>query len=77
MIKKGEKVKQVAGSQAGTAIGEVYEVVAGDGDSWLNLDGTLDDGVCSDGEFFLKDDDGDIRYQVYPEDALTKWEKVA
>lgn len=78
MISKGDKVKQVGGSQTGTVLGGIYEVVAGHGDKWLNMDGSLDkcDCVCSDDEFFLVDEDGDIRYQRYPKDSLTEWEKV-
>ncbi|MCX3078419.1 hypothetical protein N2K17_01510 [Klebsiella michiganensis] len=78
MISKGDKVKQVGGWQPGTGLGRIYDVVAGRGDKWLNMDGTLDacGFVCSDNEFFIIDEYGYIRYQRYPKDSLTEWQKV-
>lgn len=75
-LKKGDKVRMIGGGQTGTEIGGIYEVSAVHGDSWLKYDGTDDDGICGDNEFFLIDEDGDHRYQNYPIDALTEWEKV-
>ena len=75
-VKKGDKVRLIGGGQSGCKMGGVYEVSAAHGDSWLNYDGTDDDGNCDYDEFFLIDEDGDHRYQNYPSDALTEWEKI-
>lgn len=76
-LKKGDKVRLIGGGQSCCKIGGIYEVSAAHGDSWLKFDGTDDYGrFCHDNEFFLIDDDGNHRYQNYPVDALTKWEKV-
>lgn len=76
-LKKGDKVRMIGGKQSGTKIGGIYDVSAAHGDSWLKYDGTDYDGhLCDGNEFFLIDEDGDHRYQKYPSDFLTEWEKV-
>lgn len=76
-MEKGQKVKLLAGDQAATPVGQIYEVVAGFGDGWLTFSGKIDpEGKCNENEFFIKDNDGDCRYQVFPEDALCKWQLV-
>lgn len=77
MVVTGDKVRQISGYQEGTHIGGEYEVVASTGDPFRTISGHLCDEICEDGEFFLVDDDGDIRYQVFPDDAFTGWEKVS
>lgn len=77
MLRKGDKVRQVSGYQIGTEVGKVYEVVAGNGDAQLTISGREVGKVCTDGEFYIRDDDGDFRYQCFPHDACTGWELVA
>lgn len=71
-MKKGNKVRCLFTEfDAGVTKGQTYQVVCGEGDY-----GRDSKGILENNEFEFIDDDGDVRYDVFPCSVFNKWEIV-
>lgn len=76
-MQKNQKVKLVSGGGYSYTVGGIYPVIAGEGDADISI--TSDSTPIpemNDFQFNIVDDDGDIRFCVFPQDVFNIWEIV-